>query len=195
MHRKERLAVRCALVALALSATGCGGPSPGATSSVQVDPGPGWTRISTTTPLVPGRCLAAWTGPDGSTLTLVRTLPIPRGTAEGLAAELSSRFENLPGMTREFAGVAKVGSVDAAKVVVVAPGTGGAIAASGLGTPIAPPGVTLIPTRRINLGFVRPDGAEWLIVHHPQPASPALTASIDAIVQGVTVRDASPASY
>ncbi len=46
--------------------------------------------------MVPGTPLAAWSGPDGSSLVAYRTLP--GASPEMLAEALGNRLENLPGL-------------------------------------------------------------------------------------------------
>ena len=48
--------------------------------------------------MVPGKPLAAWTGPDGSSLVIYRTLWVPDGSAKMLAEAIGNRLENLPGL-------------------------------------------------------------------------------------------------
>ena len=106
--------------------------------------------------MVPGTPLAAWSGPDGSSFVVYRTLWVPEGSAEMLAEALGNRLENLPGLKLLVKRTETVAGVPAARVEVIAPGTGDALAASGLGEPIEPPGKTLIPTRQVTLAFTRP---------------------------------------
>jgi hypothetical protein len=115
--------------------------------------------------VVPGTPLAAWSGPDGSSLVVYRTLWVPGGTAELLAEALGNRLENLPGLRLLVKRTETVAGRVAARVEVVAPGTGYALAASGLGTPIQREGETLIPTRQITFGLVRPDDTLYITWH------------------------------
>ena len=194
MPRKDRLAdvgFWCALATLILAVTGCGPvESPDRSASVQVDPGPSWTRTDSNSILVPGRCVAAWTGPEGSSLVVVRSLPIPRGNAAGLGLELSTRLENLPGLKIVKLAKATVASQAAARVEVVAPGFGDSLAPSGLGKPVSPNGRPLVPTRRVSVGFARTDGTYWVVCHYPESAVAQLGPEVDTILKsGITVRD------
>jgi hypothetical protein len=133
--------------------------------------------------MVPGVPLAAWSGPDGSSLVLYRSLPVPGGSATMVAESLANRLENLPELrllvkrTEDLAGTA------AARVEVVAPGTGDALAASGLGTPIAPAGKTLAPTRRVVLGFARPGQTLYLAWHMPESSYDRIAPEIQATLE------------
>ena len=111
--------------------------------------------------------LAAWAGPDGSSLVLYRTLPAPGGSPAMIAEALANRLENLPELRLVVNRTEKVGETTAARVEVVAPGTGDALAPSGTGTPMAPAGKTLIPTREVTVGFHRPDATLFLTWDSP----------------------------
>ena len=76
-----------------------------------------------------------------SSLVVYRTLWVPAGSAEMLAEALGNRLENLPGCkTARQAHRNRRRSCRPRRLEVVAPGTGDALAASGLGTPIELPG-------------------------------------------------------
>ena len=83
--------------------------------------------------MVPGTALAAWSGPDGSSFVVYRTLWVPGGSAEMLAEALGNRLENLPGLKLLVKRTETLAGVAAARVEVVAPGTGDSLAATGLG--------------------------------------------------------------
>ena len=112
--------------------------------------------------------LAAWSGPDGSSLVVYRTLWVPGASAEMLAEALGNRLENLPGLRLLVKRSEIVAGMPAARVEVVAPGTGDALAASGLGKPIEPAGKTLVPTRQVTLAFSRPGDTIYLTWHIPE---------------------------
>ena len=58
--------------------------------------------------------------------------------------------------------------MQAARVEVIAPGTGDAVAPSGLGEPIEPSGKTLMPTRQVTLAFARPTETIYMTWHMPE---------------------------
>src|SRR5206468_136750 len=121
-----------------------------------------WRRVDPSARMVPGLAMAAWTGPDGSSLVVYRTLPIPGGSAATIAEGLANRLENLPGLHIRVRRTETVAGTTAARVEVVGPGSGDAMAPSGAGTPIAPAGKPLTPTHQVTLGFVRPGDTLYL---------------------------------
>ncbi len=68
---------------------------------------------------------------------------------------------------------------------MVAPGTGDALAPSGTGTPTAPAGKTLIPTRQVTLGFHRPDATLFLTWDSPESSYGRIAADIKATLETV----------
>ena len=74
-------------------------PAPGEVGG-RVDASESWRPMERTSVPVPGTPLAAWSGPAGGAASLVvyRALPIPDGTARGLAEGLANRLTNLPGI-------------------------------------------------------------------------------------------------
>ena len=135
--------------------------------------------------MVPGISLAAWEGPEGSSLVVYRTLPIPGGSAVAIAEALSNRLENLPGLKVLVKRTEALGGSTAARVEVVARGTGHALAPSGVGTPIAPAGKALVPTRQVTLGFVRNDATLFVRWHAPESSyeriAPDIRATLDSL--------------
>jgi hypothetical protein len=132
---------------------------------------------------VPGVALAAWAGPEDSSLVLYRTLPVPDGTAAKIAEALATRLENLPGLKIAVKRTENIADTTAARVEVVAPGTGDAIAPSGIGSPIAPEGKSLIPTREVTVGFVRPGETVFLTWHTPESSYQRIAPDIDATLK------------
>ena len=119
---------------------------------------------------VPGVALAAWAGPDGSSMVLYRILPAPRGTAAQIADALANRLENLPGLRIVVKRTESVAGTSAARIELVAPGTGDAIASSGTGTVIAPEGKSLVPTARslwASFGPAKPSISSGVCRNHP----------------------------
>jgi hypothetical protein len=135
--------------------------------------------------MVPGVPVAAWAGPDGSSLVLYRTPWVPGGTAEMLAEALGNRLENLPELRLLAKRVETAGGVPAARVEVVAPGTGAALAASGMGVPFAPPDTTLVPTRQLVLGFARTGETLYLAWHAPASSYDRLAPEIEATINSL----------
>jgi hypothetical protein len=116
-----------------------------------------------------------------------RALPIPGGTAEGVAVALANRLANLPGLRVEVETTEAHDGHRFARVEVVAPGTGDALAPSGAGTPVAPEGRSLIPTRRIILGLVRPADTLYLTWHAPESERTRLAEQVDLTLRRLRV--------
>jgi len=154
-------------------------------SGVELTAPASWRPVEPSTQVVPGVPLAAWSGPDGSSLVLYRTLWVPAGTAEMLAEALGNRLENLPGLRLLVKRTETVGGMIAARVEVVAPGTGGALAATGMGTPVEPPGKTLFPTRQLTLGFARPGDTFYLTWHVPESSYERIAPEIQTTLESI----------
>jgi hypothetical protein len=121
--------------------------------------------------LVPGYPLAAWRGPEKESLVIYRTLRAPGANVDAVRTELRTRLGSLPEarVTRDEA--LRVGGRPAARVDIVAPGSGAAIAPSGLGVPSDPAGRKLIPTLRTTVAVPRERDTVWLVCHFRYPAS------------------------
>jgi hypothetical protein len=146
--------------------------------------------------MTPGSPLAAWSGPGGSSLVVYRTLPTPGGSAAAIVAGLSNRLENLPGLTVRVRRTESVADTTAARVEVVAPGTGDALAPSGTGTPVAPAGKVLVPTHQVTLGFLRPDGTLFIAWHVPETAYAQVEPDIDVTLASLRfTSNGKPSSY
>jgi hypothetical protein len=156
-------------------------------TGVELTPPVGWKTVAPTTWPVPGTPIAAWSGPGGASLVLYRSLPVPGGRAEALAEGLANRLENLPGLRVVSRGVETVGGLDAARVEAVAPGTGDALAPSGAGTPVAPEGVTLRPTRRVVLLVPRPADTLGLVWHAPEEDTNRLEQQVRSTLATVKI--------
>jgi hypothetical protein len=135
--------------------------------------------------MVPGEPLAAWAGPDGSSLSIYRALPDPDGSAEALVTGLANRLDNLPGVQIRERTTEAVAGTTAARVELVGPGTGDALAASGTGTPVAPDDTELVPTRQVTLGFIRPSGTLYLSWHLPESSYERIAPEIRATVKSL----------
>jgi hypothetical protein len=135
--------------------------------------------------MVPGVPLAAWSGSEGSSLVVYRTLPVPGGSAATITEGLANRLENLPGLQVRERRTETVAGLSAARVEVVAPGTGDALAPSGVGTPVAPAGKSLLPTRRVILGFSGPVETLYFTWHIPESSydriAPEVQATLDSL--------------
>lgn len=105
---------------------------------------------------------------------------MPGGSPTAIAEALANRLENLPGLTVRAKRTERIAETVAARVEVTASGTGDALAPSGTGTPVSPAGKTLMPTRQVNLGFVRPDATIYIVWHAPESAFHQIEPDIDA---------------
>jgi hypothetical protein len=157
---------------------GCEPSSPLARSGIELQLPSAWRAVPAGTWPVAGVPLAAWSGPAGASLVVYRALPIPGGDAERLADALTNRLTNLPGLKVVARGTETCAGVAAARVEVVAPGTGDTLAASGTGVPLAENGRSLVPTRRVVVGFARPSRTIFLCWHAPESAADALKNQI-----------------
>ena len=95
-HKIALLSVSVATLLLA----GCQRSAPLARAGIAVHPPASWRPVEPSAHQVPGVALAAWAGPEGSSLSLYRTLPAPGGSPAMIAEALANRLENLPGMRR-----------------------------------------------------------------------------------------------
>lgn len=128
---------------------GCEPGSPIAQAGLELELPASWKPIDPKSRMVPGTALAAWSGPQGSTLVLFSTLPIPGGSAESITTSLADRLTNITEMEVKSRKVVDIGNHKAARVEVVAPGTGDTIAPTSVGKPMSPEGKPLIPTREV----------------------------------------------
>jgi hypothetical protein len=161
---------RILALSLALLAPGCGARSPQERAGLEFLPPAGWHPIRASEVLVPGKVLGAWSGPEGAVLVLYQTLPSPGADVDKLRVELVNRLASLPEARVVHEGRLNLGEVPALRVDIVAPGTGQALAPSGLGSPAAPEGVKLVPTRRVTLAIPRGSDTVWLTCHFPDSA-------------------------
>jgi hypothetical protein len=146
--------------------------------------------------LVPGVPLAAWSGPDGSSLVVYRALAIPGGSGASIVEALANRLDHLPGLEIRERRVDQVAGTTAGRVEVTAPGIGVALAPSGAGTPVAPEGQSLVPTRQVTVALVRPDGTLYLTWHMPESAYARVAPDIQATLDTIRFTSSSgPASY
>ena len=84
----------------------------------------------------------------------------------------------------------------AARVEVVAPGTGSEIAPSGLNKPAAPEGRELTPTREVTVGFPRPDGSLFLAWRMPESARERVMPGVEKALATLALPpSAAPSRY
>jgi hypothetical protein len=145
--------------------------------------------------LVPGTPLAAWSGPDGASLVIYRTLWVPGGSAEMLLEAQRNRLENLPGTKLLVKRVETITGVQAARIELIAPGTGDALVASGLGEPIKPPDKTLVPTRQVMLAFGLPTETIYMTWHMPDEAYDRIEPDIRTTVETLRFTSSAKTSY
>jgi hypothetical protein len=165
-------------------ATGCL-PRSGYSTTAQVAGVPvpeGWSPTAVG-PEVPGVRLGSWTGPEGASLVLYRTLAIPDPDPVALGLELANRLTNLP-EARVLRTETHNGPAGAfALVEVVAPGDGGRLAPSGLGVPKLDT-TPLVPTRQLSAGHPSPARTLWLVAHYPDAAHERLGPVVEQILRG-----------
>jgi hypothetical protein len=184
LRASNKTAILSILLAAALELlSGCQPAGSLDRAGVAITPPDSWQPVQPTRWAVPGVALAAWAGPDGSSMVLYRTLPAPGGTVAQIADALAIRLENLPGLRVVVKRTETVAGASAARIEVVAPGTGDAVASSGTGTVIAPEGKSLVPTRQVTVGFVRPGETLYLVWHMPESSHDRITPDIDATLQ------------
>ena len=156
-------------------------------AGIQLTPPAAWQPKNAATWMVPGTPLAAWSGPDGSSLVVYRTLWVPGASAEMLAEALGNRLENLPDLRLLVKHSETLAGLPVARVEVVAPGTGDSLAASGLGRPIEPAGKTLIPTRQVTVAFSRPGDTVYLTWHVPEGSYERIEPEIRSTLQSLRI--------
>lgn len=183
-------AFRAALIAVFLVGSGCSAGDPLAGAGLEVSAPPGWQPFRPGPATVAGEPLYAVRGPL-ATAIIYRTLPVPKGTARGLAAELSRRLENLPDLEILRVGTTRVGGMEAARVEVAAPGDGYSLAPSGMGRPALPDGRSLTRTHRISLGLPRRADTIWFVWHYAEDEQvrTRVEAEIEAMIRSISVRD------
>jgi hypothetical protein len=145
--------------------------------------------------MTPGTPLAAWEGPQGSSLVVYRALPSPGGSAAATLVALANRLENLPGLTLREKRVESLGDTSAARIEVVAPGTGAALAPSGTGTPVAPPGKTLVPTRQIIVALVETEWTYYITWHVPESAYKQIEPDIKLTLESLQRTSSGASAY
>jgi hypothetical protein len=192
MFGGSRRAARLGLLAgcawsWSLGVSGCLPSDPLGRAGLTLRAPAGWSRVPASTWPVPGRPLAAWSGPSGSSLVVYRTLPAPGAEPDGLALGLVNRLENLPGLRVLGRDPETIGGLPGARVEVVAPGTGDALAPSGMGAPLVKPGQALRPTRRVVVLVPRTPDTLYLVWHAPEENAEALAAQVRATLGALVI--------
>jgi hypothetical protein len=83
----------------------------------------------------------------------------------------------------------------AARVEVVAPGTGDALAPSGSGISVAPDDKALIPTRQVTAVFVRDEGTYYIVWHMPDASYAQIEPDIKTMLESIQFTSDSESSY
>lgn len=167
---------------------GCQPGRPLEEAGVRLTPPEGWSAAETSAYVVPGTPLAAWEGPDGSSLVVFKTLEQPGAAAEKILTEYTNRLETLPGVKIVSRGLHEVGEgLEAARVVAVAEGTGSAFAPSGSGKPVAPKGQKLVPTMRVAIAIPRDHDVLWLTWHFPESAKDKLSPDVERTLETLEI--------
>ena len=181
--RARKKIARLALAAVLLSFPACRPAGPMARAGIVVTPPASWRPVQPAAGNVPGVPLAAWAGPEGSALVLYRDLPAPAVSPAMMAEALANRLVHLPELQVVVRRTEAVGDTTAARVEVIAPGIGKALAPSGVGRPIAPEGKALVPTREVIVGFTRPNATIYLAWDVPESAYPRIEPEIKATLE------------
>jgi len=168
-----------------LGLTGCQPSSPLENAGLSLAVPGAWRPVEPDRWMVPGTPLAAWSGPEGSSLSVYRTLPNPEVTAPMITEALANRLTNLPELKLLVGKTETIAGQPAARVEVLAPGTGAALAPSGVGTPVAPEGETLVPTHQVSIAFARTSGPLYLSWHMPERAHARIAPDIEAVLKSL----------
>ena len=179
---------------LIMSLGGCEATPPLEQAGVSLTVPSSWNPVEPLRWKVPGTPLAAWSGPDGSSLVIYQALPDPGGTAGGIAEGLANRLANLPELSVRVRRTEMIAGQTAARVEVVAPGSGAALAPSGVGTPVAAESKPFVTTHQITVGFPRSGGTLFLSWHTPEQAHDRLAPEINAMLESLKLRADAPQS-
>ena len=102
-----------------LGVGGCQGTTPLESAGVSLKVPDSWQPADPFRWNVPGTPLAAWSGPEGSSLVVYQTLPDPGATAGSLAEGLANRLANLPELTVSVRRVETLAGQPASRVEVI----------------------------------------------------------------------------
>jgi hypothetical protein len=189
---------RVAPCLLGLIAALCGGCQSSAGSGggeFHLQPPAAWQTSPVEGVTVPGTPLAAWVGPERASLVVYRALPIPGGKAASLVEELANRLSNLPDLTVVARRTESWSGQEAARVEAIAPGIGDSFAPSGTGTPVGPKGRTMVPVRRVALGFPRAADTLWITWHYPDSAQATIAPQVEATLKTLRLSGSPATGY
>jgi hypothetical protein len=175
--------------------TGCGDSTPMGLAEVEVTPGSSWTAIALEKVVVPGKSIAAWSGPENASLVVLSSLPIPDPSAEGLAKETSTRWLNFPGLSIISTTNPSYGGVQASRVEAVGSGFGNTLAPMGTGKPVSPDGKPLIPTRCVSVSFPRGQDTLTLLWHYPASAQATFEPQVEATLKSLKIVNRATSTY
>lgn len=179
---------RLGAMLILLATLGCQPADPSARAGVTMTPPSGWTRWTEAPPRVPGRPLAAWRGPAGSSLVVYEVLPAPGEGVEPAGVDLANRLANLPGVASLSRSAAMVDGRPATRVEVVAPGDGATLAPSGLGVARLPGGGKAVATRRVAVAVAGPEATVWLVWHLPEADRATLIPQVERMLATARVQ-------
>jgi len=172
------------LIALLVLPGGCHQSDPLARCGIELRLPPTWSLVEPDRFVVPGDPLAAWVGPEGASLSLFTTLRDPGATAETILEGTANLWANSPGWSfeRQVVDHESIPGVSAARLELVAPGTGDQLAPIGRGRALPRTGDNrpLVPTRRVAFIVPRDDFTLYLFWHLPETARETLNADIQA---------------
>jgi len=180
--KAQGLAKKLVLTGLCFFTLGCQADSLMVGDRLDVRPPASWRVARLNLRPVPGEPIAAWSGPQGSTLIVYRALPIPGGTPESIATTLVHSLTNLPGIEIQSRRVQIVDGRAVARVEIIGPGTGDALAPSSTGKPTPPPGKSLIPTRELILGLPGREETLYFSWGIPESGREQLLPEIEATI-------------
>ena len=172
-------------IGLFLSSAGCGSGDPLESAGIGLRPPTGWKPTDPRTWYVPGKAIAAWTGPKGASLIAYRALPIPGSTADSIATSIANRLINLPGLEIKRKTVETVDGREVARVEIVGPGTGETIAPSSIGKAMPPAGKSLVSTREIILGMAGREDTLYLSWGFPESARDLVLPEVETMIKAL----------
>jgi hypothetical protein len=193
--RTGKVLSRLGLAAFVAVIPGCSRGTLLERSGVEVKPPDSWRSVRPGTWMVPGTPLAAWSGPDGSSLVIYRTLWVPGGSAEMLAEAMANRLGNLPGAKLVVRRSETVAGIEAARLEMTAPGTGDALVPSGLGEPIKPEGKALVATRQVTIAFALSTETIYMTWHMVEGSHEKIEPDIRATLASVRFHSRAETSY
>ena len=176
------------IMTIGATVSGCGAPSPRDLAGYELTLPVGWRQTDADRYLVPGKALEAWEGPEGASLAIFETLPIPNATTESLLEETANRWVNLPEWSIADREMAQVGGAKVGRIEVVAPGSGDSLAPTGQGKAIDPKGRPLKPTRRLAVLIPLPDRTLYLFFHAPENAAQSLQPQWSEILASLKLK-------